>query len=204
MNKFYLSLDISTSKVGVALWDSSNGSLVELKHLVLNLKKDIDVEYRDLLKQDLFVDYFIKYKDYIKEEYNGDVVKVIVEAALPNTTININTTALLLGFNGMCRYELYKIFGIKPIKLNISEIRTLFCREFVKTKKEKGVLREVLSFPKGWKSDEKKKYIWERVSKLEPNIEWDKDRNGNPKDYCYDISDAYACGYAQLKKDGIL
>ena len=84
------------------------------------------------------------------------------------------------------------------------ESRKVFLPEFVKLVKKKGVMEEVLSFPKGWKSDEKKHYIWEKVCKLEEHIRWDMKNTGMPKDYCYDISDAYCVGYSQLKLDGII
>lgn len=202
--KYYLSLDVSTTNVGIALWDA-DGDLVELKHLSLNIdKKDIDPEYRDLVKSDLFEEYFENYKEYINEELNGYIDKVIIEAPLPNTKVNINTTALLLGFNGMARRILYRIFETMPIKITVHDSRKIFLPEFVKNKKEKGVNRKVLSFPKGWKADEKKRYIWEKVSKLEPNIKWFYKKSGEPKDICFDMSDAYACGYSQLKLEGII
>ena len=59
--KYYLSLDISTTNVGIALWDEE-GVLVELKHLALKVKRDVEPEYRDLIKGELFEEYFIKYK----------------------------------------------------------------------------------------------------------------------------------------------
>lgn len=203
---YYLSLDVSTTNVGIALWDV-NGDLMELKHLSLKIdRKNIDPEYRDLVKSDLFEEYFIEYKKYVNEEFGGEIKKVIIEAPLPNTKVNVNTTALLLGFNGMARRILYQIFKIKPIKITVHESRKNFLPEFVKIKKKRnGVIEETLSFPKGWKADEKKKYIWEKVSKLEPNIEWFYKKNSDqPKDICFDMSDAYACGYSQLLLDGII
>ena len=201
--KYYLSLDISTTNVGIALWDEE-GVLVELKHLALKVKRDVEPEYRDLIKGELFEEYFIKYKKRIEKEYNGEIKKIIVEAPLPNTKVNINTTALLLGFNGEARWILYKIFGVLPKKITVHDSRKVFLPEFVKLVKKKGVMEEVLSFPKGWKSDEKKHYIWEKVCKLEEHIRWDMKNTGMPKDYCYDIADAYCVGYSQLKLDGII
>lgn len=202
--KYYLSLDVSTSNVGIALWNS-DGNLVELKHLSLNInRKNIDPEYRDLVKSDLFEDYFKQYKYYIEKDLDGFIDKIIIEAPLSNTNVNINTTALLLGFNGMARRILYKIFETMPIKISVYDSRKIFLPEFIKQKKRGGVLKNVLSFPKGWKADEKKKYIWEKVSKLEPNIKWFYKKNGEPKNMCFDMSDAYACGYSQLKLEGII
>lgn len=204
MEKYIWSLDISTTNVGSALWDD-NGNLIELKHLSLNIDREIDVEFRDLHKADLFSDYCQKYKSRVENDFMGEIKRVFVEAPLQNTPKNINTTALLLGFNGIARYVLYRVFGFEPEKITVHEARKLFCPELVKTTKtRKGEIKETLSFPKGFKSKEKKFYIWEKVAKLEPQIEWFYTRNGTPKDICYDMGDSYAVGYAGLKKMGII
>jgi hypothetical protein len=205
--EYYLSLDVSTTNVGIALWDKETGTLLELKHLSLKInRKDVDPEYRDLIKSDLFEEYFIEYKKYVESELDGVISKVIIEAPLPNTKVNINTTALLLGFNGMARRILYQIFETKPIKLSVHDSRKNFLPEFVKRKKKRdGSIETTLSFPKGWKANEKKRFIWEKVSKLEPEIEWFYKKNSDePKDICFDMSDAYCVGYAQLKIDEII
>lgn len=204
MEKYIWSLDISTTNVGSALWDDK-GNLIELKHLSLNIDKEIDVEFRDLHKADLFSDYCEKYKIRVENEFMGKIERVFVEAPLQNTPKNINTTALLLGFNGIARYVLYTVFGFEPEKITVHEARKLFCPELVNTTKtRRGEIKETLSFPKGFKSKEKKLYIWEKVAKLEPQIEWFYTRNDTLKDICYDMSDSYAVGYAGLKKMGII
>ena len=205
MEKYIWSLDISTTNVGFSLWDSK-GKLIGLKHLSLNIdkEKDIDVEHRDLYKADLFEQYCLKYKEYVKNELNGEITQIFVEAPLQNTPKNINTTALLLGFNGITRYILYSIFKIKPIKITVHEARKLFCPELVNTKKtKKGEIVETLSFPPEYKND-KKLYVWEKVAKLEPQIEWFYTRNNTLKKICFDMSDSYAVGFAGLKKIGII
>ena len=71
-------------------------------------------------------------------------------------------------------------------------------------KKIKNKLVETLSFPPEYQK-KKKLYIWEKVCKLEPEIEWFYKKNGNePKDICFDMSDSYAVGFAGLKKLGII
>ena len=62
------------------------------------------------------------------------------------------------------------------------------------------MLTEILSFPSEYK-DRKKEYIWEKVSKLEPKIEWYyKKDSKEPKDICFDMSDSYCVGYSYLKQ----
>lgn len=202
MEKYIWSLDISTTNVGAALWNSK-GTLVELKHLGLMIDKDIPVDHRDLHKAKLLKEYCLQYKKHVLEELDGKITNVFVEAPLQNTPKNINTTALLLGFNGMARYVLMEVFGFVPEKITVHESRKLFCPELVKQKKRKGELVEELSFPDAYKKD-KKLYIWEKVAKLEPQISWFYTRNNTLKPICFDMSDSYAVGIAGLKKLGII
>lgn len=90
-----------------------------------------------------------------------------------------------------------------PEKISVHESRKLFCPELVKISKRKGELVETLSFPDEYKK-KKKLYIWEKVARLEPQIEWFYTRNNTLKDMCFDMSDSYAVGIAGLKKLGII
>jgi len=208
MEKYIWSLDISTTNVGCSLWDS-NGKLIELKHLSLKTDKETSVEDRDIHKAEVFKEYSIAYKRRIENELNGEMAHVFVEAPLQNTPKNINTTALLLGFNGIARYVLYEVFNLMPLKISVHESRKLFCPELVHVSKRKnrktGEIEtiETLSFPEKYLKD-KKLYIWEKVAKLEPQIEWFYTRNNTLKDMCYDMSDSYACGYSGMVKLGII
>jgi len=203
MEKYIWSLDVSTTNVGFALWNEK-GNLIELKHLSLKIDKNTAIEFRDLHKADLLRTYAEEYNEHVKIKYKGIIKKVFIEAPLNNTPKNINTTALLLGFNGIARYVLYQVFGFAPEKITVHEARKLFCPELVKvTKKRDGSIKETLSFPIEYRKD-KKKYIWEKVAKLEPQINWFYTRNDTLKPMCFDMSDSYAVGYAGLKKMNIL
>lgn len=105
MEKYIWSLDISTTNVGCSLWNDK-GKLIELKHLALKTDKETSVDDRDINKADVFKEYCIAYKNRIENELNGEMTHIFVEAPLQNTPKNINTTALLLGFNGIARYVL--------------------------------------------------------------------------------------------------
>ena len=202
MEKYIWSLDISTTNIGSALWDK-NGKLIELKHLELKLGKDISVEDRDMHKAEIFRRYVEDYKERIKHELNGEITHIVVEEPLGGSN-NSNTVSLLYGFNGICRYLLFRVFNVYPKKISVYDSRKLFCSELVHSEKRKGELVEVLSFPPEY-NKEKKLYIWKKVCKLEPQIEWfyKKDTN-EPKDMCFDMSDSYAVGIAGLKQLGIL
>jgi hypothetical protein len=202
MEKYIWSLDISTTNVGCSLWNSQ-GKLIELKHLGLKSDKEVSVDDRDIHKAEVFKEYCIAYRQRIENDLNGEMKYIFVEAPLQNTPKNINTTALLLGFNGMARYVLYEVFDLMPTKISVYESRKLFCPELVKISYKKGEKVETLSFPEKY-FKEKKLYIWEKVAKLEPQIEWFYTRNNTLKDMCFDLSDSYCVGFAGLKTLGIL
>ena len=208
MEKYMWSLDVSTTNVGCSLWNE-NGKLIELKHLALKTDKDIAVDDRDIEKAEVFKEYCIAYKQRIESELNGEIVHVFIEAPLSNTPKNINTTALLLGFNGIARYILFEVFGIIPTKISVYDSRKLFCPELIHTSRKKNrktgeiEVIETVSFPEKYLK-EKKLYIWEKVAKLEPQIEWFYTKNNTLKDMCYDLSDSYCVGYAGMKLLGIV
>lgn len=202
MEKYIWSLDISTTNIGSALWDKK-GKLIELKHLELKLGKDIPVEDRDMHKAEIFRKYAEEYKERIKRELNGEITHIVVEEPLGGSN-NANTVSLLYGFNGICRYLLFRTFGVYPKKISVYDSRKLFCPELVHLEKKKGEMVEVLSFPPEY-IKEKKLYIWKKVCKLESQIEWFyKKDSDEPKDMCFDMSDSYAVGVAGLKQLGIL
>ena len=128
---------------------------------------------------------------------------IFIEAPLQNTPVNINTTALLLGFNGMARFVLYEVFDIVPKKISVYDSRKLFLDELVSVKYVKGERKETLSFPEEYR-DKKKIYVWEKVARLEPQILWFYTKNNTLKDGCFDMADSYAVGIAGLKLMNIL
>jgi len=203
MEKYIWSLDISTTNIGSALWNDK-GKLIELKHLELKTDKNIPVEDRDIHKAEIFRKYVRDFKERILQELNGEITHIIVEEPLGGSN-NPSTASLLFGFNGICRYILFLAFDIYPIKISVYDSRKLFCDELVKVSyKKNGEKIETLSFPPEY-NKEKKLYIWKKVCKLEPQIEWFyKKDSDEPKDMCFDMSDSYAVGIAGLKTLGII
>ncbi len=146
MEKYIWSLDISTTNIGSALWDDS-GKLIELKHLELKTDKHVPIEDRDIYKAEIFRKYVLDFKQRILEELNGEIIHIIVEEPLGGSN-NPSTASLLFGFNGICRYILFSIFGIYPIKISVYDSRKLFCDELVHVSyKKNGEKVETLSFP---------------------------------------------------------
>jgi len=203
MEKYIWSLDISTTNIGFALWDDK-GKLIELKHLELKTGKDVPVDERDIHKAEIFRKFVANYKEHILNDLNGELIHIVVEEPLGGSN-NPTTNSLLYGFNGICRYILFVMFGIYPLKISVYDSRKLFCSELVRVSyKKNGEKVETMSFPEKYKK-EKKLYIWEKVCKLEPQIEliYKKDSKV-PKDMCFDMSDSYAVGFAGLKTLGII
>jgi len=201
MEKYIWSLDISTTNIGCALWDNK-GKLIELKHLELKTDKNVPIEIRDIHKAEIFREYVLEYKERILNELNGEIIHIIVEEPLGGSN-NSNTVSLLYGFNGICRYILYTVFGIYPSKISVYDSRKLFLINLVHTEKRKGEIVEVLSFPPEY-IKEKKLYIWKKVCDLEKQIEWFYKKDGTLKDINFDLSDSYVVGIAGLIKLGIL
>jgi len=208
MENYVWSLDISTTNIGSALWDKKTGKLVELKHLELKIDRNVLVDERDIYKAEIFREYVIDYKEKVLDKFNGVITDVIVEEPLGGSN-NQNTVSLLFGFNGMCRYILFNTFGKIPFKISVYDSRKLFLSELVKVTHKKNTKTgdieriETLSFPPEYKND-KKLYVWKKVCKLEPQIEWFYKKDGKLKDICFDLSDSYCVGYAGLKRMGII
>lgn len=191
---------MSTTNLGCALWDE-NGHLVEVRHLVLKTNKDIPEEIRYLDKAKLFKEYVLKFKKEVEEQYACTIENIFVEAPLQNTPVNIETTAKLLAFNGIVCYILDEVFGKPPYLIPIYLSRKLFFPEHVTRKKVKGEIKETLSLPK---DIDKKHYIWEKVARLYPQIEWHYKKDGKSiKETSYDISDSIVVGLAGLKVLGL-
>lgn len=195
------SLDISTTNIGMTLWDQF-GVLIDVHHLKLDTDKSVPEEIRYLHKATIFREYIVEFKKIVEKKYNCKIENIIVEAPLMNTPVNIETTAKLLAFNGIACYILYQIFGVFPFHVTVYQSRKLFCPELVKITKSKGKIKETLSFPK---DVDKKVYIWEKVNKLWPQIKWHYKKDGvTIKETSYDMSDSVAVGHAGLKVLGII
>jgi len=198
--KYSWSIDVSTTNLGCALWDE-NGELLEVRHLVLKTNKEIPEEVRYLDKAKVFKEYAIKFKEDVELKYGCVIDNIFVEAPLQNTPVNIETTAKLLAFNGIVCYILDEVFGRAPYLISIYISRKLFFPEHVNKKRVKGIIKETLSLPK---NIDKKHYIWEKVSRLYPQLTWHYKKDGvSIKETSYDISDSIVVGLAGLKVLGL-
>lgn len=196
---FYISFDISTTNVGMSIF-SKTGKLIALKHIKLTTDKKVPEYQRYIAKSILFKEFIENILKYIKNDLDGEVMGVFVEEPLIMSN-NSFTSALLQKFNGICCYLIYNIYDIVPELITVHDSRRIFCPEFVNVKYKKGEKIETLSFPK---DIDKKQYIWEKVNKVEKNIEWLYNKKGALAKESYDLSDSYCVGYSMLKIKGII
>lgn len=181
-----LSFDISTTCTGVSLMDS-DGTLLEMSHIKLDTPKDINPDERYLVKADLFKDYVQRYK-------GQGIERIYIEDPLIGSN-NVLTANMLIRYNGICSYILHQELGIRPEFMTVYEVRKNLCPELVKTDK-KG--KQTLSFAK---DVDKKLYIWQKINRWFPGLNWLADKKGGLKKENFDMSDAVAINIAFLLRD---
>lgn len=182
-----LAFDISTTCTGVSLFDS-HGRLEEMSHIKLDTPKDVNPDERYLYKADLFKIYVQRYKHL-------GIEKIYIEDPLANSN-NMFTANMLIRYNGICSYILHQELGVRPEFMSVYDVRKHLCPELVKIDK-KG--KQTLSFPK---EVDKKLYIWEKINRWFPGLEWLSDKKGGLKKENFDMSDAVAINIAFLIREG--
>ncbi len=205
-NGHILGFDVSTKTIGVSLFDGE-GKLILLTHVAPKIDLDNLSPIEILIKKaEVFEDVFLKkYKDTI-------ISKIIIEEPLLQSN-NVNTVATLLRFNGMISRSVYDTFGIVPEFISSYDSRKYAFPELMsvrtidgegnplsesKIKSNKPVLFG--GFPK---NVDKKLVIWEKVAELEPQIVWLYDKRQKLKKENFDMTDAYCCVMAYMKKNNI-
>ncbi len=176
LNKTTLALDVSTSVIGICLFNK-DGDLMSMDYVKFGSNKE----------QDLFekADLFEKKVAYMKNLGSDEEPVTIQYVAIEEPLLRVQgkhssaaTIGLLNFFNGMISDRCYKLFGIKPVHYNVNHARGSV-------------------FPGMPKSSEvsTKQEVWKRVSRMEPQINW----YYGPKsrkliDENYDMVDAYVVG----------
>lgn len=206
-SKRILGLDVSTTTIGVALFDWS-GKLLELTHItpkIKNKEKLSDIEVL-IKKVQVFEEEFLeKYAD-------EDIEKVIIEEPLLGSN-NVYTIATLIRFNGMISRSVYETLNVVPEFISSYDSRKYAFPELVEkrtvnkkgisyTEKEVEKAKPVLFGAYPFEID-KKMVIWEKVAQLEPQIVWFYDKNHKLKKENFDMTDAFACVRGAMKKQGI-
>jgi RNase H-fold protein (predicted Holliday junction resolvase) len=176
---YLLGLDVSTKTIGISLFNNK-GELLELTHISPKAKPEPKTKTEELVKKaDLFFDFIQKYK-------NLGVKYVVIEEPLLRSN-NVNTVGTLLRFNGMVTKICYDVLGVVPEYVSTYEARkNAFPSLMQPNSSGKPVLFGGLP-----KDADKKKIVWDLVSKREPEINWLLDKNGQLKKENFDMSDAY-------------
>lgn len=188
-----LSLDVSTKCIGVSLF-TSTGLLLELTHISPVIKPEPEEKLELLIKKaELFKEFIIE-----KGYNNLNIKHVIIEEPLLQSN-NVNTIGTLLRFNGIITFLCYEILNLIPTYISTYESRKNAFPELMQPGSTK---KEVLfgGYPK---TVDKKKVIWDKVAVLEPQITWLYDKKGALKKENFDMTDAYTCGLAFMKINGL-
>ena len=188
-----LGLDISTKTIGWALFDIKTQELLELTH-VSPRPKSKDTEENKMLELILKSEIF---KTKLEEYKKLGIVSVIIEEPLLNSN-NIYTIQTLLRFNTLICKTIYDIIGIVPEFISTYNSRKFAFPELVQ-QNDKGKYVLFGGLPK---DIDKKMIIWEKVAKLEPQIQWLYTKNNTLKKENFDQTDAYCCvlGYMKQKE----
>ena len=108
--QFILALDVSTSCIGIALFEDlgTKGDLKLLHHVSPKVKPQPENKMEELFKKvEIFQTEFLnKYADF-------GITKVIIEEPLLQSN-NVYTIATLLRFNGMISKSVFDTIGVVP------------------------------------------------------------------------------------------
>lgn len=207
--KFILSLDVSTSTIGIALFEDkgTHGELKLLHHVSPKVKPQPKCKMEELFKKvEIFEKEFLyKYSDI-------GITKVIIEEPLLQSN-NVYTIATLLRFNGMISRAVYDTIGVVPEFISSYDARKFAFPELmaIRTFKKDGTALPPKTIAKNqpvlfgdYAFDIDKKFVlWEKVSDLEPQITWFYDKKGKLKKETFDMSDAYTAARGYMNKVGI-
>ncbi len=189
---YLLGLDVSTKTIGVALFNSK-GQLLELTHISPKAKPTPKSKTEELIKKaDLFSEFIAKYAKM-------NIKHIVIEEPLLRSN-NVNTVGTLLRFNGMVTKICYDILGITPEYISTYEAR----KNAFPALMQPGSSGKIVLFGAYPKDIDKKRVIWENVSKREKQITWLHDKKGQLKKENFDMSDAYTCMLAFMRINGLV
>lgn len=201
--KYLLSLDVSTSTIGIALFeDLGEKGKVKLLHHVSPKVKPLPTSKME----ELFKKVEIFEKEFLSNYSDLNITRVVIEEPLLQSN-NVYTIATLLRFNGMISKSVYDTIGVVPDFISSYDARKYAFPELMDVRRfkkdgtplaEKQIAKNTPVLFGGYDFDVDKKYVlWEKVSELEPQVTWLFDKNNKLKKETFDMSDAYvaACGY---------
>ena len=198
--KILLALDVSTTTIGIALFECDTGKLISLTQVTPKVKIKNKTE-----------ELFMKVTIFEKELDIKNVTKIIIEEPLLQSN-NVYTIATLLKFNGMISKSVYDRFHVFPEYISSYDARKyafsdlMAVRRFKKdgtplTEKAISKNQPVLFGAYPFDAD-KKEILWKKVAENEPQIIWEYKKDKLKKEN-YDMSDAYVVGKGYMHKMGL-
>lgn len=207
--EFILALDVSTSCIGIALFQDmgDHGQLKLLHHVSPKVKPQPQSKMEELFRKvEIFEQEFLaNYSDF-------GITRVVIEEPLLQSN-NVYTIATLLRFNGMISKSVYDTVGIVPDFISSYDARKYAFPELMAVRKfkkdgtpltEKAIAKNTPVLFGDYPFLVDKKYIlWEKVAELEPQVSWFYDKNNKLKKETFDTSDAYVCGIGFMNMIGL-
>ena len=207
--EFVLALDVSTSCIGIALFEDNgtSGKLKLLHHVSPKVKPIPTTKMEELFRK---VEIFEK--EFLMHYSDFGITRVVIEEPLLQSN-NVYTIATLLRFNGMISKSVYDALGVVPDFISSYDARKYAFPELMDVRRFKKdgtpLLEKVIAKNKpvlfgAYAFDVDKKYVlWEKVADLEPQVTWFYDKNNKLKKETFDTSDAYVAGIGFMQKEGI-
>lgn len=209
VKKVIMGLDVSTKTVGVtiAMLDyKDNLKVLEVTHLRPKSPSNVKGTESLFVKSIMINEGLQKYAKY-------NITDVIIEEPLIGSN-NAETVAVLLRYNGMISQSVYNILGVVPEFISSYEARKYAFPQLMSVRKFKksGETRTIKETTKSLEKNElvlfgdysfdcaKKLILWNLVSELYPQIEWQYDDKGELKDENFDASDSLVCVLGYLSK----
>ncbi len=203
--EFLLALDVSTSTIGIALFEDlgDKGSLKLLHHVSPKVKPQPESKMEELFRK---VEIFEK--EFLSNYADFGITKVVIEEPLLQSN-NVYTIATLLRFNGMISKSVYDTIGVIPEFISSYDARKYAFPELMAVRRfkkdgtplaDKAIAKNQPVLFGAYDHDiDKKMVIFEKVCDLEPQIKWILDKKNKLKKENFDMSDAYTCGLAYMK-----
>jgi len=206
--EFLLALDVSTSTIGIALFEDlgESGSLKLLHHVSPKVKPQPESKMEELFRK---VEIFEK--EFLSNYADFGITKVVIEEPLLQSN-NVYTIATLLRFNGMISKSVYDTIGVVPEFISSYDARKFAFPELMAVRRfkkdgtelaEKVIAKNKPVLFGAYDHDIDKKYVlWEKVAELEPQVTWFYDKKNKLKKETFDTSDAYTAARGYMNKIG--
>lgn len=215
--EFLLALDVSTSTIGIALFEDlgDKGKLCLLHHVSPKVKPQPESKMEELFRKvEIFEkEFLMKTNEQLGVKLSDlGITRVVIEEPLLQSN-NVYTIATLLRFNGMISKSVYDTLGIVPEFISSYDARKYAFPELMAVRRfkkdgtpltEKAIAKNTPVLFGAHEFDVDKKYVlWEKVSELEPQVAWFYDKKNKLKKETFDTSDAYTAARGFMNKIGV-